>query len=231
VFSAEITVMASAAVKEPVSDLKPLFEKESRHTVKTIWDGTASIAKRIAGGEVVDIVIIPASGIDELIKQGRLSAGSRVDFVKSKIGVAIRPGAPKPDLSSGETLKSSLLAAKSIILSGGPSSIYLFGLFKRMGIADTIKPKITQLAPGLSVGEALARGEGDLGFTQISEFLMVRGIDYLGPLPADVQSVTVFSMGLHANAPSKEAAKAMIKFLASPEADSAIRTRGLEPAF
>jgi molybdate transport system substrate-binding protein len=231
VFSAEITMLAAGAVKETVSDLKPQFEKDSGNTVKAVWDGAPAIAKRIAGGEVVDIVIMPASGIDELIKQGRLSAGSRVDFVKSKIGVAIRPGAPKPDISSGEALKSSLLASKSIVLSGGTSSVYLFGLFKRMGIADAIKPKITQLAPGLSVGEALARGEGDIGFTQISEFLMVKGIDYLGPLPADVQSITVFAMGLHANAPSKEAAKALIKFLVSPEAVSAIRTKGLEPAF
>ena len=231
VFSAEITVLASTAVKETLSDLKPQFEKDSGNTVKAAWDGTPAIAKRIAGGEVFDIVIIPASGIDDLIEQGMLSAGSRVDFVKSKIGVAIRPGAPKPDISSGQALKSSLLASKSIVLSGGPSSVYLFGLFKRMDILDAIKPKITQLAPGLSVGEALARGEGDIGFTQVSEFLMVKGIDYLGPLPADVQSVTVFSIGLHANAPSKEAAKALIKFLVSPKAVSAIGTRGLEPAF
>ena len=230
-FSAEITVVSTTAVQETVSDLIPQFEKVSGNTVKPIWGGTPVVAKRIAGGEVFDIVIIPASGIDEFIKQGRLAAGSRVDFVKSKIGVAIRPGAPKPDISSGETLKSALLAAKSIVLSGGPSGGYLTGLFKRMGIADAMKPKIKQLAPGQLVGEALARGEGDIGFTQISEFLMVKGIDYIGPLPADIQSVTVYSMGLHADAPSKEAAKALIKFLTSPEAVSAIHKRGLEPAF
>jgi len=230
-FSAEITIMASTAVQATVSDLRTQFEKDSGNTVKTIWGGTVDVVKRIAGGEVVDIVVIPASGIDELIKQGRLAAGSRVDFVKSKIGVAIRPGAPRPDISSGEALKSSLLSAKSIVLSGGPSGGYMNSLFKRMGIADAIKPKIKQLAPSLLVGEVLARGEGDIGFTQISEFLMVKGIDYIGPLPADIQSVTVFSMGLHANAPSKEAAKALIKFLTSPEAVSAMRTRGLEPAF
>jgi molybdate transport system substrate-binding protein len=123
------------------------------------------------------------------------------------------------------------LAAKSIVLSAGPSGAYLTDLFKRMGIADALKPKIKQLAPGQLVGEALLRGEGDLGFTQISEFLMIKGIDYIGPLPADIQSVTVYSMGLHANAPSKEAARTLIRFLTTPEAASAIRQRGMEPAF
>jgi len=230
-FAAEITMMATNAVKEAVSDVLLQFEKVSGHSVKPIWDGTAIVTKRIAGGEVADIVIVPASAIDDLIKQGRLATGSRVDFVKSKIGVATRPGAPKPDISSGEALKSSLLAAKSIVLSAGPSGVYLTSLFKRMDIADAIKPKIKQLAPGMLVGDALAHGEGDIGFTQVSEFLMIKGIDYIGPLPADIQFVTVYSMGLHANAASKESAKELIKFLTSPPVASAIRQRGMEPAF
>jgi molybdate transport system substrate-binding protein len=199
--------------------------------MKTIWGGTVDITNRIAGGEVIDIVIIPASGVDDLIKQGRLAPGSRVDFVKSSIGVAIRPGAPKPDISSGEALKKSLLASKSIILSSGPSSVYLAGLFKKMGIDIAIKSKIRQLAPGLSVGEALARGEGDIGFTQISEFLAIKGIEYIGPLPSDIQHVTVFSMGLHPGATKADAPQALIKFLTSPDAIPAIRHTGMEPAF
>ncbi|HUL00731.1 MAG TPA: substrate-binding domain-containing protein [Nitrospirota bacterium] len=228
VSAAEITVIASNAVKEAFSELVPNFEKVSGHKVKTIWGGTVDITQRIAGGEVVDIVIVPASGIDNLIKQGRLT-GNRVDFVRSGIGVAIRPGAPRPDISTGEAVKSSLLAAKSIVLSSGPSSVYLAGMFQQMGIANVIKPKMKQLAPGLSVGEALARGEGDIGFTQVSEFLAVKGIDYIGPLPADIQHLTVFSMGLHKNAPSADAAKALIKFLTAPEAAPAIRKSGMEP--
>jgi len=227
--AAEIKMLASNAVKEACSELLPYFEKISGHTVKATWGGTVDITKRIAGGEVVDIVVIPASGIDDLIQQGRLSAGSRKDFVKSVIGVAVRPGAPRPDMSSGETIKRALLESKSIVLSSGPSSIYLAGLFKRMGIAEAIKSKTKQLAPGLSVGEALARGEGDIGFTQVSELLAIQGIDYIGPLPADIQQITVFSIGLHANAPSAEAAKALIQFLTSPEAAPAIRHSGLEP--
>jgi molybdate transport system substrate-binding protein len=228
--ASEIQVIASNAVKETFHDLVPQFEKTTGHKVRAVWGGTVDIIKRVAGGEVVDIVIIPDSGIDDLIKQGKLAAGGRVDFVKSGIGVAIRPGAPRPDISSGEALKAALLSAKSIVLSSGPSSVYLAGLFKRMNIADAIGPKTKQLAPGLSVGEALARGEGDVGFTQISEFLAVKGIDYVGPLPADIQHVTVFSMGLHATAPSREAASALMKFLTAPEAASAIRQTGMEPA-
>ena len=229
--AAQIEMMATTAVKDAVTDVLPQFEKTSKQTVKPVWDGTAVVTKRIAAGEVVDIVIVPGSAIDDLIKQGRLVPGSRVDFVKSKIGVAVRPGVQKPDISSAEALKSSLLASKSILLSAGPSGGYLKGLFKKMGIEEQLKPKIKQLAPGVMVGEALARGEGDLGFTQISEFLTIKGIDYIGPLPEEIQSVTVYSIGLHANAKSKAAAKKLIKFLTSPKAVSAIRNRGMEPAF
>lgn len=227
--AAEIKVIASNAVKEAYVDLVPAFEKATGHKVTTVWGGTVDITKRVTAGEVVDVVIIPAAGIDDLIKQGRLATGSRVDFTRSGIGVSIRPGAPTPDISSGEALKASLLAAKSIVLSSGPSSGYLVGLFQRMGIAETIKPKVKQLAPGLSVGEALAAGEGDLGFTQVSEFLAVKGIVFLAPLPADIQHVTVFSTGLHIAAPAADAAKALVKFLTSPEAAPVIRHSGMEP--
>jgi len=230
-FAAEIKVIASNAVKESFLELIPRFEKISGHTVNTLWGGTVAITKQVDSGEVVDIVVIPASGIDGLINRGKLAAGSRVDFVKSNIGVAIRPGAPRPDISSGETLKKSLLSAKIIVLSFGPSSFYLLDMFKKMGVADELKPKIKRLAPGLSVGEALARGEGDLGFTQISEFLTIKGVEYIGPLPADVQKTTVFSMGLHINASSAEAAGSLVKFLTSSEAANVVRHTGMEPAF
>jgi molybdate transport system substrate-binding protein len=225
----ELSVFASNAVKEACIELVPRYEKVSGHKVKTIWGGTVDITRRIADGEVFDIVILPASSIDQLIRQGRLASGNRVDFVRSGIGVAIRPGAPRPDISSGESLKTALLKAKSIVLSAGPSGGYLSGLFKRMGIADTIKTKTKQLMPGQSVGEALAHGEGDIGFTQVSEFLAVKGIDYIGPLPADIQQITVFSMGLHTHAPSADAAKALINFLTAPDAVPAIRRSGMEP--
>jgi molybdate transport system substrate-binding protein len=228
--TAEIQVFASNAVKESFGNLIPAFEKATGHKVPVIWGSTKEIAEWISGGDKADVVVMVSSAIDSLIRQGRLAAGSKVDFSKSGIGVAVRPGAPIPDISSGEALKASLLAAKSIILSTGPSSGYLADLFQRMGIADALKPKIKQLGLGLPVGLALANGEGDLGFTQVSEFLPVKGIVYLGPLPADIQHITVFSMGLHTAATAVEAGRSLMRFLASPEAVPAIRRSGMEPA-
>ena len=225
--AAEVKMIASNAVKEAYLQLVPQFEKASGHHVTVDWVGTGDIVRRIGGGEVADVVIGPSFTIDDLIKQGRLAPG-RVDVAKSIIGVALRPGAPKPDLSSGEGLKKSLLTAKSIILSGGPSGMYLAKLFARMGIADRIEGKTKTLAPGASPGEAVARGEGDIGFTQVSELLAVKGIDYLGPLPADVQDVTTFSAGLGMAAPQPEAAKALLRFTTSAQSAAVLRKTGLQ---
>jgi len=227
--AAEIKVIASAAVKEVVLDLLPAFEKSRGHKVTTIWAGTEAITKRISGGEVVDIVLIAAPNIDKLISEGRLVAGSRADVAKSGIGVAVRAGLPKPDISSGEAVKKAVLAAKSVAYSSGPSGSYLADLFKKMGIADQIKNKVKQTPSGVQVGEVVARGEADLGFQQVSELLHVKDIDYLGPLPADIQHITVFSAGLHTAATAPDAAKALIKFLTGPEAGPIIRKSGMEP--
>src|SRR5215472_6451811 len=199
--AAEIKVLASNAVKEAYTRLVPEFEKSSGHHVTIVWGGTADIMKAVRAGEVQDIVITTSDSIDALAKDGKLAQGSRVNLAKSIIGVASRPGAPKPNLTSGETLKQSLLASKKIVLSGGPSGVYLANVFKKMGIADQIKDKTITLAPGASAGEAVARGEGDIGFTQVSELLAVKGIDYLRPVPADIQQVVTFSAGLNGRAP------------------------------
>jgi molybdate transport system substrate-binding protein len=227
--AAEIKVIASAAVKEVVLDLIPGFEKSSGHKVATMWAGTEAIAKRISGGEVTDIVLIAAPNIDKLISEGRLVAGSRADVAKSGIGVAVRAGLPKPDISSGEAVKKAVLAAKSVAYSSGPSGFYLADLFKKMGIADQIKDKVKQTPSGVQVGEVVARGDADLGFQQVSELLHLKGIHYLGPLPADIQHITVFSAGLHTAAPAPDAAKALVKFLTAPEAGPIIRKTGMEP--
>ena len=227
--SESLTVIASNAVKEAVAELVPAFEKASGHAVTLIWGGTLDISKRIGAGEVVDIVILGADRIDDFIRQGRLKAGSRVDIARSGIGVAVPAGARKPDISSAAALKASLLAAGSIVLSSGPSSVYLTSLFQRMGIADAIKSKLIQIGPGLPVGKAVANREGEIGFTQVSELLSVAGIDYVGPLPPDVQHVTVFAAGLHAAARAPEAAKALVEFLTGPRAAAVIRHCGMEP--
>jgi molybdate transport system substrate-binding protein len=225
--AAEIKVIASNAVREPYRELVPVFEKSTGHKVSIDWGGTVDIVKRVGGGEIADVVIIPAVRIDDFVKQGRLV--SRIDLARSGVGAAVRTGAPRPDISSTAALRSTLLAAKSIVLSSGPSSLYLPTLFQKMGIADELKPKIIQIGPGLPVGEAVARGEGEIGFTQMSELMSVKGINYLGPLPAEVQFITVFSGGLHAAAPAPEAARALIRFLTGPEAAPVLERHGLEP--
>lgn len=227
--AAEIKVIASNAVKEAYLDLVPEFEKATGHHMITIWSGTEAITKRISGGEIVDIVIVPPANIDKLILEGKLVAGNRTDLVKSGVGVAVRSGLPKPDVSTPEAVKQAVLAAKSVAYSSGPSGFHVAGLFEKMGIADRIKAKVTQTPSGVQVGEVVARGEADLGFQQISELLHVKGIDYLGPLPAEIQHITVFSAGLHVGAKEAEAAKALVRFLSAPAAAPIIRKTGMEP--
>jgi molybdate transport system substrate-binding protein len=225
-----IKLIASNAVKEALAELVPHFEQVTGHEVAIIWGGTLDIARRVGAGEVVDIVILADVRIDDLIARGRLSAGSRVDIARSGIGVAVRAGARKPDISSAAALKAAVLAAGSIVLSSGPSSVHLAGLFQTMGIADAIKSRIHQIGPGLPVGAAVARGEGEIGFTQVSELLSAEGIDFVGSLPAEVQHITVWSAGLHVAAPAPEAATALIDYLAAPHAAAVIRRSGMEPA-
>ena len=227
--AAEVKVMAANAVKEAYLELVSAFEKSTGHKVTTIWSGTEGVAKRINGGEVVDIVLVAAPTIDTLIAEGRLVSGTRADFAKSGVGIAVRSGLPKPDVSSAEAVKRAVLAANSVAYSSGPSGFFVADLFKRMGITDQIKDKVRQPASGVQVGELVARGEADLGFQQISELLHVNGIDYLGPLPPDIQNITVYSTGLHTAAPAPEVAKALVKFLTAPEAGPIIRKIGMEP--
>jgi len=227
--TAEIKVLASGAIKEAYLELIPQFEKSSEHKVATTWAGTVDIKKRMAAGEVFDLVIVARPELDAFIQEGKVVRGSRADLVRSGVGVAVRAGAPKPDIGSGEALKKALLAAESIGYSTGPSGVYLASLFERMGIADQVKPKLKQTPPGVLVGSIIASGEAEIGFQQVSELIHVRGIDFLGPLPADVQKITVFSAGIHSGAKEAEAANALVKFLTAPAAASVFKRNGLEP--
>ena len=223
-------VMSSLAVKAAYLELVPQFEKSSGKRVDTEWVGMVDIRKRVGAGETIDAVIGSAALVDELIEAGKLARGSRVDLVKSGVGVAVRKGAPKPDIGSLEALKKTLRAAKSIGYSAGPSGVYLEGLFKRLGIFDELKPKMTQAKPGVFVGELVARGEYELAFQQVSELMAVEGIRFVGPLPAEVQTITVFSGGVHAAAQDAEGARALFAFLKAREAHAVLRRKGLEPA-
>jgi molybdate transport system substrate-binding protein len=231
----EIRVMTSGAFTAAFLELTPAFERATRNTIATTYGGSMgsapdAIPNRLRRGEPADVVIMAAEALDDLIRQGKVVAGSRVDLVRSSIGMAVRAGAPRPDISSVDALKRTLLQAKSIAYSSSASGVYLSTeLFQRLGIADQIRAKSKRIDSG-PVGAAVARGEAEIGFQQMSELLPVPGIDYVGPLPPGAQRVTVFAAGVAAGARAPAAARALITFLASPAADSALRKSGLEPA-
>jgi molybdate transport system substrate-binding protein len=208
-------------------DAAPHFEKASGHKVSMAFVGSVDILKRLrAGDKNADLIVLQVSSIDELAAEGLVVKGSRVDFARSLVGAAVRAGAPRPDISSGDALKRTLLAAKSIVVSSGPSGTYMLGLFERMGIP---RDRTMQARPGVQTGLLVARGEAELCFQQVSELLPVKGIDFLGPLPADVGHVTVFAGGLHSAAADPPAARALMQYLASPAAAPVLNAKGMAP--
>jgi molybdate transport system substrate-binding protein len=229
----EIRVMTSGAFTAAYLEVIPEFERTTHIKIVTAFGASMgnapeSIPSRLERGEPVDVVILADSALDELIKQGKVVGGSRVDLVRSSIGVAVRAGAPKPDISSVDALKRTLLEAKSIAYSASASGVYLsHELFQRLGIADQLISKCRRIA-NEPVGAVVARGDAEIGFQQISELLPVPGIDYVGPLPPGAQKVTVFSAGVAVGAKSPDAARALIKFLASPAVAPAVTKSGLE---
>jgi molybdate transport system substrate-binding protein len=186
--------------------------------------------QRMAAGERYDLVMISSSELEELTRQGKIVAGSRADLAKSGIGIAVRAGAPRPDVSSSAALKQALLAAKTVGYTSGPSGVYMASLIERMGIAAEVKPKHRTVPSGGTVGTIVASGDAEIGFQQVSELVHIPGIDYIGPLPSDVQCITVFSCGLQTGAPQPDAAKALVAFLTTPAAVAVMQKHGLEPA-
>jgi molybdate transport system substrate-binding protein len=227
--TAEIKLLASGALKQAYLELLPTFEAASGHKVVPAWSSTTDIQKRVAAGEIADLVILGDSGTEALIKDGKLIAGTRAVFAKSGIYIAVRSGAPKPDISSADGLKRSLLAAKSVGYSEGASGTYLVGMFQRLGIYDQVKSKASIAKANEPVGEKVAQGEAEIGFHQLSELMPVKGIDIVGPLPAELQFITVFSGALHHKTKEPPATEALIKFLTAPAAGENIKKYGLDP--
>jgi len=229
----EIRVMISGAFSAPFVEVIPEFERAAKYRIVTIAGASMggapdSIPVRLERGEPADVVIMAATALDDLITQGKVVAGSRVDLVRSSIGMAVRAGTPKPDISSVDALRRTLLAAKSIAYSASASGVYISTeLFPRLGIADQVRDKSRRIESE-RVGAVVARGDAEIGFQQISELLPIAGIDYVGPLPAEVQRVTIFSAGVAAGSTRRDAARALIDFLASPRVTPAIRKSGLE---
>ena len=226
--------MTSGGFTAPYLELLPEFERQTGTRVESAFGASMggapdSIPSRLERGEPADVVILASAALDALVAQGKVVAGSRVDLVSSKIGMAVRKGAPKPDIGSVEALKRTLLAAKSVAYSASASGTYLsMELFPRLGIADQIKDKSRRIVSE-RVGDVVARGDAEIGFQQISELLPIEGRDYVGPLPEDAQKITGFSAGIAVGAKNPDAARALITFFTSPAAVPVIIKAGLEP--
>ena len=232
--AAEVHVMISGGLSAAYNALVPEFEKATGNKVITAYGpsmGTTvnAIPMRLERGEPADVLILVGYALGDLIKQGKVVPDSRVDLVNSKIGVAVKSGAPRPDISSADAIKRALLAAKSVAYSDSASGVYVSTeMFEKLGISAEMKDKAKKI-PATPVAEIVARGEAELGFQQISELKPVAGIDIVGPLPDALQKVTVFSAGIATVSKEPEAGKALIKFLASPAARETIVNSGLEP--
>jgi len=230
--AAEIKVLASTALATTFQDVKPMFEKASGHTLALTHAASGVLSKRIGDGEAADLVISSDTGIEALIKDGKVAAGSRADIARSGMGVAVKAGAPKPDISTPEAFKAALLAAKSIAYtdptSGGASGVSFTKAIAKLGIADQVRAK-AKLGHGGPTAAFLVTGEAELAIQQISELKSVVGVDIVGPLPGDLQTILQLSSGIPTSAKAPDAARALVTFLASPEAAKVLKDKGLEP--
>ena len=228
--AAEINFVSSTAMREPLEELVPAFEKASGHKVVVAFYPAATLVIKVKEGVPADLVMTTPDNIETLTKDGKLVAGSRVDFAHSSVGVAVRAGAPKPDISTAEGLKNALLAAKSVGISKGPSGVYLMKLMDKLGIIDQVKAKAVSPDLGVRVGTLVARGEAEIGVQQVNELLPIAGIDFVGKLPKELQTVIVYSAARGANAKEWPAAEALVKYLTSPAAAAILKKLGLDPA-
>lgn len=232
--AAEVRVMISGGLTAAYKVLVPEFERLTGHKVLTAYGpsiGTTAkaIPVRLERGEPADVLIMVGYALDDLAKQGKVIPDSRVELVKSPIGVAVKSGAPKPDISNADAVKQMLLAAKTIAYSDSASGVYVSTeMFDKLGIKDAMKDKARKI-PATPVGEIVAHGDAEIGFQQISELRPVEGIDIVGPLPDALQKITVFSAGIATVSKEPDAAKALIKFLASPAARPEIVKSGMDP--
>jgi molybdate transport system substrate-binding protein len=213
--------------------LVPEFQSQTGNTVTVDNGTTGQLKNRIDGGEAFDIVVITPAVVDEMIVSGKVAAGSEVKLAGVGIGVVVKEGAPKPDISTVEKFKQALLAAKSVAYidpaSGGSSGIYIDKLLVKLGIADQIRPK-AKLKKGGHVADFIVSGEAELGIHQISEIVPVKGVTLVGPLPKEIQNTTTYAAALSASAKNKAAAEALIKTLSGPAAAAVLKSKGMEPA-
>ncbi|HZP75197.1 MAG TPA: molybdate ABC transporter substrate-binding protein [Pseudolabrys sp.] len=233
VSAAEIKVLTAGAFKQVLMALVPEYEKQTGNKVVVDNDTAGGLAKRIEGGDAFDVVVITPNVLADLTRKGKVTEGSATTLASVGVGVVVKEGAPKPDISTVDAFKQALLKAKSVAYidpkSGGSSGIYVEKLLERLGIADQIQPK-TKLKQGGAVAELVASGEAELGVHQISEILPVKGVTLVGPLPKEIQNLTTYAAGLSSAPKQPEAAKAFIKALSGPQAAAVLKSKGMQPA-
>jgi molybdate transport system substrate-binding protein len=228
--AAELKVFGSRVTKVIVGELGPEFTKATGFTPVVTADVAQVMKRRIDGGEAFDLAVLVDFQIDDLIKSGKLVAGSRTNIMSSGIGVAVKRGAPKPDISTVEAFKRTLLNAKSITyLKEGASTIHLRKLFVQLGVADAVKQKAVE-TDGEQVSEFVAEGKVELGLIVIPNIMSVPGAEAVGPLPAEINSIVMFTAGVSAQSPNQKAASELIRLLTSPEAKPIIEAKGNDPA-
>jgi len=228
--SAELKIFGSRVTKVIVGELGPQFEKATGYTPVVIADVAQVMKRRIEAGEPFDLAVLVDFQIDDLIKTGKLLADSRSDIMSSGIGVAVKRGAPKPDIGTTEAFKQTLLKAKSVTyLKEGASTIHLRTLFVQLGIADAVKAKAVE-TDGEMVSELVAEGKVELGLIVVPNIMSVPGAELVGPLPKEINSIVMFTAAVSAASPNREAARQLIKLLKSPEAKPVIQAKGNDPA-
>lgn len=228
--AAPITGISSMATRQVLAELCADYTARTGVAVAIESVGGVDAARRVAAGEAFDVVVLAAEAIDRLIAGGHVMAGSRVDLVRSPVAIAVRRGAPRPDVGSADAVRAAVRAARRIGFSTGPSGTYLLGLFERWGLTAELEGRIVQAPPGVPVGRLVADGECDLGFQQLPELMHEPGVDVLGPMPAAIAHVTTFSAGLAGTCTQPGPVRAWLDFMTSAAAARAKRRHGMEPA-
>jgi molybdate transport system substrate-binding protein len=231
--AAEIKVLSALGFRDVLKDLGPKFERATGHKLAITEANMSAVVKLVQGGGTADLVIIPKQGIDDFVKDGKVAAGNVTVVALSLMGVAVRKGFPKPDISSPESLQRTLLAAKTIVYSdaskGSVDGTHFTKVLDRLGIASEIKSKTLLSSPPRTAGDFVANGEAEIGVQQIQNLISIAGIEIVGPLPGDLQYTLVFAAAIMAGAKNAESAKALVDFLRTPEAATVIKAKGMEP--